>query len=299
MVGPTKSATSRPRRGQGEAAYRLRVSNYDRTASLLISLLVLVGLFVVGLVIVYVTMQLIDRTVAVPISLADSGGRPADAAMGIARDLEPPGVEEAPELTEPTLPETLSALAEAAANTQAVFDEISVASETEAGRGSGLGDSRQAGLGGDGTAERVPRWERWRIRYIEVESLDNYSRQLDFFGIELAVLGKDNQVHYASDLSKKPPASRTGSPEDESRLYFAWKDGKLRRSDERLLDRAGIETAGRPILQVFPREVESMLLDLEQKQAGNRDVNEIRQTVFKVEAITDGFRFAVAQQLYL
>ena len=265
----------------------------------MISLLVLVGLFVVGLVIVYVTMQLIDRTVAVPISLAEPGGRPADAAMGIARDLEPPGFEEAPELTEPTLPETLSALAEAAASRQAVFDEISAESETEAGRGSGLGDSRQAGLGGDGTAERIPRWERWRIRYIEVESLDNYSRQLDFFKIELAVLGKDNQVHYASDLSQKPPASRTGSPEHEHRLYFAWKDGKLRRSDERLLGRAGIETAGRPILQVFPREVESTLLDLEQKHAGGRDVNEIRQTVFKVEATSDGFRFAVVQQLYL
>ena len=163
-------------RSKGAASYRLRVSSYDRTASLILSLLLLVGMLVVGLIIVYVTMQLIERTVAVPIAVSDASGRPADAAMGLARDIEPPGIEEAPELSEPDLTKTLSTLARVASESNAVLDEMAIDSDSEAGRGAGRGDSRKAGTGGDGNEERVPRWERWRIRFVDVESLEQYAR---------------------------------------------------------------------------------------------------------------------------
>ena len=62
---------------------------------------------------------------------AFSGGQPllspeeADrlyAAMGVARDIEPPGIEQAPELAVPQLPETLSVIADAVASRVASSD---------------------------------------------------------------------------------------------------------------------------------------------------------------------------------
>ena len=152
----------------GQERYRLSVSAYDRTASLLVALLILVGLLVLGLVIVYFSLQLVDTSVTVPVSLAAS--RPASAAMGVARDVEPPGLEEAPELTDPQLPETLSVIADAVASRQALLSNEALRADLEAGQGSGLGDDRQAGPGGEGPVERVPRWERWQIRYLSPES---------------------------------------------------------------------------------------------------------------------------------
>lgn len=276
--------------------YRLNVTPYDRTASLLIALLILVGLFVLGLIIIYLTLQLVDRSVTVPVSLAEAS-RPTDAAMGVAREIEPPGIEQAPELAVPQLPETLSAVADAVASRDARLAEEALRAQLDASRGDSLGDSRQAGPGGDGAVERVPRWERWQIRYLSPESLDVYAQQLDFFGIEVAALGTDNQVHYAYNLSKPTPDERVGSPANEDRIRFAWRTGDLEAADRQLLHRAGVRAGVRAVLQFIPPELEAHLLALEESFE-NRDVNEIRRTVFRVEREGDGFVFRVDSQDY-
>ena len=45
-------------------------------------------------------------------------------------------------------------------------DDVLISDEIkDAGKGQGKGDSRMAGPGGEGVVERVPRWERWKIRF--------------------------------------------------------------------------------------------------------------------------------------
>jgi hypothetical protein len=278
--------------------YRLGVSAYDRTSSLLIALLILVGLFVLGLVILYLTLQLVDRTVTVPVSLAEAS-RPYNAAMGVARDIEPPGIEQAPELSVPQLPATLSVIADAVASREALLAEEALQAYLDASRGEGMGDARQAGPGGEGAVERVPRWERWQIRYFSPESLDIYAKQLDFFGIEVGALGADNQVHYAYNLSKPSPDVRVGSPAEESRIRFTWRSGALEAADRQLLQRAGVLGGIRAVLQFIPPDLEARLLALEKGHEG-RDVNEIRRTVFRVErdGDGDGFVFLIDEQEY-
>lgn len=278
--------------------YRLQVSSYDRTSSLLIALLVMVGLLVAGLIIVYITRQLIDLSVTQSVTLTDVASRPGDAAMGLKRDIEPPGREDAPELTEPDLPETLMALTSATTTRQAILDDVSIESDVEAGRGKGLGDSRRAGTGGEGADERVAREDRWRIRYDNVPSQSVYARQLDFFGIELATWGQDNQVHYAYNLSKRPPDTRTGDPADEKRIRMAWVDGALKQADLKIAQAAGIAQYGRYILQFMPPEVESLLLKLELEYAKGRNVNDINMTVFIIKEVGNGYAFEVVEQKY-
>src|SRR5690606_17773147 len=108
-------------------------------------------------------------------------------------------------------------------------------------------------------------------------------KQLDHFKIELAALGGGKTtVDYASKLSSPNPVRRSGKSEDEKRLYMTWRTGELIEADRQLLARAGVDTVGRVILQFYPPEAEAILADLEQKQAGDRDLREIKRTVFGV-----------------
>ncbi len=272
--------------------YQLRVNSYDRVSSLLVSLLFIVGATVVGLLIVYFARRLINSQVAIPIQPV-SAGRPADAAMGLKRDLEPPGIEEVPELIEPKLQDTLSALSTAVATKTALLSDEDIDSETESGHGSGYGDNRKAGTG-DGSGLEEPRRE---VRF-EPDSLQHYAQFLDFFRIELGVLGGDNQVYYAYNLSRDKPSVRVGAPAQEQRLYMNPADNNFAALDRQLAAKAGIADKGGIILQFYPSETQAILYALEQKRAGERKPEQIRHTVFRVTPIGERFEFSVEQQSY-
>ncbi|MEQ8838880.1 MAG: hypothetical protein RID07_18890, partial [Lacipirellulaceae bacterium] len=90
------------------AEYRLQVNSYDRTATLLIALLVMVGLSVLGLAVVFFANKF--NSSARPIMVVPREASSANANMGISDEPDPPGVEDAPELAEPQLQDTLDAL---------------------------------------------------------------------------------------------------------------------------------------------------------------------------------------------
>jgi hypothetical protein len=276
-------------------SYTLAVSWYDRIASLLVALLTLVGGTVLGLVIIYFTARIFARQKAVPVTLASVASAPEGAVLGLSRDLEPPGQEELPDLMEPQLQETLTAVSNAISSKIALLDDRAFEAEVMAGRGSGAGDSRQPGVGGDGAREKVPRAERWEVRF-QVPSLTTYARQLDYFGIELASVGRDNKVHYAYQLAKDKPERKTGPPEAERRMYMTWRSGVLMDFDRQLLVKAGVPVTGRITLQFYPAETEQMLAGLEREYAGERDVNEIRKTIFGVQEDEDRWWFHVIEQ---
>ena len=278
---------------RAKSKYGLRVNAFDRVSSLLIALLAICTVSVIGLVIVYYTRRLIIAQQAIPFQPVNAG-RPADAAIGLKRDLEPPGIEDVPELIEPQLQDTLSAISTAIAAKTALLSDEDIDSEMEIGRGSGLGDNRRAGTGtGDGPEE--PRRE---IRF-EPASLTQYAQWLDYFGIELGVLGRDNKVYYAYNLSREVPSVRVGDPVQDQRLYMNPVNTQFAALDRRLAAKAGIVNKGDIILQFFPHETQAILYRLEQQRAGGRKPEEIRHTVFRVTVTAaDRFEFSVEDQSY-
>lgn len=281
-----------------QPAYRLTVNSYDRYSSVLIALLVIVGALVSGLVFLwYMTHFKFRSDIAIKFKPVEFASRPADAAMGVARDLEPPGVEDAPELTEPKLQDTLSALS-ALSTTSALLSDEAIDSDTEAGKGSGLGDSRKAGDGGEGMEGEEPTRQ---IRY-EPGSVAEYAQWYDFYKLELGVLDqKNNLIYYAKNLSTAAPVVRSAPPSEEKRLYTINPVGSpLNTLDRRLADKAGIGNRGTYTVTFWPNEAARVLLEQELKLATSKkkQLNEVQRSVYRVTRAGSSFQIALEDQVY-
>ena len=124
-----------------------------------------------------------------------------------------------------------------------------------------------------------PPWQEV-IVYNPGQTPDEYARQLDAFGVELAVVSGQNQLTYVSRFSDPTPTKRYGSGQGDQRLFFSWSSRSRKGSDVALLKKAGIE-AGDGIMQFYPKELEQKLLQLEVKYRGKQP-SEIRVTRFSV-----------------
>lgn len=267
----------------------MRVNAFDRASSVLIALLILVGGTVAGLVIVFFSNSVISVSTAIPVTPVEATGQ---AAKGAASDASP-GVENAPEELEPQLQDTLNLMAGLVAAQTSLYDSDSLDSDANPSRGEGLGDARGTG-DGSGVALREPQRE---IRF-EPDSLDEYAEWFDELGFEIGVLGNDNQVYYASKLSAARPEVRAGAPGDETRLYFNSSGGPLAPLDRQLAVKAGIAGRGALILQFCSPETAGLLLGLEKQAAGDRPVDQVRRTVFRVSRTRRGFEFKVEEQQF-
>jgi hypothetical protein len=296
--------------------HHLRVSSYDRVSSWLVSALVVVGVAVAALVFIYFTRQLLEEHFAVPVTTVGSGGGGTGGISdptGTGQDLEPPGTDEAPDLTEPQLQDTLSAVATAVTSRSALIADENIDANMEPVAGAGVGDSRRPGGGGGegggfggGIGSGFGRGRgggpetKREIRY-EPQNLNEYAQWLDFYKIELAVLDtQDNKVYYAYNLSRAKPDVRVSDPsqQPESRLSFNSTLSQFAALDRQLAAKAGIADKGEIILQFFPDETATLLLDLEQKSAGGRTPEQIRRTIFRVTRNGNRFEFSVAEQAY-
>jgi hypothetical protein len=289
----------------------LRVGSYDRVSSWLVSLLVVAIVTVGSLLIIYFTRQLIVVQYAVPITpvAAESGGGGTGGIgpQGVGTDLEPPGAEDAPLFDEPPLAETLTAVTSAVSSRSALIADDAVDEGIEPVESGGLGDRRRPGFGGGtgggvgggvgagvGRASGGPGEPRRIIRF-EPRTLLEYAQWLDFFKIELGVLGRDNKVYYAYNLSQSSPGVRVGSPADEQRLFMNPADSQFAALDRQLAAKAGIADKGTVILQFYPPPAQAILYDLEQKHAG-LSPDQIRSTVFRVTHTGNQFVFSVEEQ---
>lgn len=276
---------------------RTAVSRYDRAASLMVSLLILIGFAVAIMFLIWLTSKLVFRPQPVPVKLVENIAGRGDNPAGYERDIEAPGFEELPDLREPELEAALEAVTEATTAVTAsldVLDTLSVVTEQgEMGRG----DSRPPGPEGEGD-DIIPRWERWEIRWAS-SSVAAYARQLDFFGIELGVVGgKESTVDYASRLSTSRPSRRSGKSTDEKRLYMTWRAGGLIEFDRQLLARSRLASQNRIVMQFYPEPVEDRLAEIELAYANGRSVKEIAKTIFRVKSVRRGFEFEVVDQRY-
>jgi hypothetical protein len=296
------AAITKPPRGPtpGKATGKLdglslRVSAYERVASTIVSLLIFLGLLVTILFLVFLLQRLVRVQETVPVEYVEEAYGRGDHAAGFARDPEPPGLEELEQFDEPQVEQSLEAVTDVVTSVTANLVSIEGAALPTTG-GKGLGDSRPPGPLGDG-ANVVPRSERWQIQYPS-GNLKHYTRILDFFKIELGVIGGGRkEVEYAINLSAKP-TKRTGSPSEEARLYMTWRAGEMKEADAQLLSQAGINVNGAVQIQFLPKETENLLAASERQALGKRTLEEVQKTIFGVRPKGSGFEFYVIDQRY-
>ena len=300
MTQVAEKSSVRPGEVDAET-YELGISRYDRVASMLVALLVLVGATVLLLFLIWLTSTLFAKQTAIPVSLADvSGGEGGISTEGLQLDLpEVAEMAQELELEEPQIEQTLSTIIDAVAQRLADLDDPALTEEFNSGdRAASRGRGDAPALGeGDGEGG-IPRAARWEVFFQEGSSLTLYARQLDNFGIELAAVGSGGQISYAYNLAKSKPDQRSGPGQDEERLYMSWRSGRRQEADRSLLTRAGIALGGRLVVQFYPSEVENRLAQIELDFAG-RQAGEIRKTRFGVRSVDNGFEFYVLEQIPL
>lgn len=272
----------------------LKVSAYERVASLLISLLVLIGTSVAILFILWLTSRVFASREPVAVQLEEIGT--GDTGLTGGMELDAPMAEELgveTDLETPSLEQTLAAVADAVATQVALLDDPALTEEAISGKGGSTGDGRGLGHGSGpgGTGKR----RRWEVRFPPGNTIETYGRQLDFFRIEMGVLMPDNKVIYASEFSSTP-TRREGPADQEKRYYLTWEKGGLEQADRELLRKASVEP-GRWILKFIPPELERQLIQLEQDKAGNR-ASSIRTTYFGIRPKGRGYEFYVMDQTY-
>jgi len=260
----------------------LQPTRYDRAASLLITTLILTGSSVAILVVVWFGARREDARITCKFSLLP-GGASGEASGTESIELDMPQLSELSEF----------ALAEPIVELSTLLSSESIAAASTIGIEGPPNDSRS--IGPRLPPEAVPRWARWEIRY-EAANLQSYALQLDFFGIELGALGRKPLVDYASHFTHDSPMTRSGSGGDEKRLYLTWRGGRLQDMDRELLAKAGVDVAGRTLLQFYPQNVEDTLAQIELEHTKDGRVDKLRKTIFGVRRSTDGYEFFVIKQ---
>ncbi len=153
-----------------------------------------------------------------------------------------------------------------------------------------LAGGRQA----DVTRPPRARHERWELRFASGTSVETYARQLDFFKIELGIIGGQEQVAYLTNLSNPKPTSRTGNAADDRRLYLIWQRGAISEVDEQIAARAGVKTDGKVIAHFLPKEVEDEMARLEESYARQLKMTKIGKSVFSITSSgQDNYKLSV------
>jgi len=296
----------------------IRVTSYDRVWSTLVALVAVLLAAVWFLYLVWGTFhphiakrEQIVELIPDETSGGIEGGSPTDSlkleGTGPERADATPGeaiVDERPEVEQVLKDVSLESAASDAAGTvtsgssdQLALDVAPVASFKG---GKSLGTGTRAALGGGpGSRGGWPRQQRWYVQFAEQGSLDQYARQLDFFGLELGALLDDHTMAYLSDMSSpQPVVRRAASGEGEKRLFFTWQGGKRRQADVELFTKAGIPIGPDTIIfHFYPPATENMLA-VKERDYRNRPVRQIRRTFFTVIPSENGFDFEVTRQVY-
>ncbi|MEI7700286.1 MAG: hypothetical protein WCK86_10845 [Planctomycetia bacterium] len=158
---------------------------------------------------------------------------------------------------------------------------------------------RPLGSGGPGRGG-AKREQGWIVEFADKGDLDSYAAQLDFFGIELGLLLKeDSRLIYLSNMSRPSPTQReVRTGEGEKRLFLNWQDGSQDRvkADMELFKKAGLDASNGVILHFYPAATEQILAQLEVSY-GNQQPSAVRKTYFQVRRAGSGFEFVVTRQV--
>lgn len=284
----------------------LRVTRYERVSSWLIAAIVGLGICVLGLSAMWFSTRLPKPQVPVPVELIEVTGGFEDGVVGETLRVDSPAPEN-PDATpdadvasgEPETQVMLDTVLEFADQAATRSERILDQGARNAGVvGSAKGTGRRALGSGGGFGSGFPREQRWFIRYGDLQGVDEYARQLDFFGVEFGAI-VDGKLLYVSKLSSPTPQIRTESGgAQEKRLYMTWQGGNRKQADTQLFRKAGINVDGRITFHFYPKATEDTLARLE-LNFKNRKYDEIRRTYFEVTKVGAGYEFHVVRQTYL
>jgi hypothetical protein len=288
------------------ASRRVQVSLYDRVSSMLLALLLSIGLVAGVLFILWLSNKIMTPpAVAVDVEITEvsedgeggGDGRPAGGSQ-LDTPSEEPFVGKDKETSD--IQQDLSSLGAAVSSKVLELDDpdfVQPKRQGSFGSGGGIyggfGDGRGMGHG-----PGKPGWPRhWEVMFAK-NTLEDYAKQLQFFGIELGVLQPDNKIVYVFNLTKPKPDSRivANPAANERRYYLTWRTGEMQQADHELLARAGVDPEDRLILKFLPKEVELNLMALERAQ-NNVTPKDIRVTRFGVQSDGAGFKFYVVEQV--
>lgn len=270
----------------------MKTTSYDRMASLLVSLLLLLGSMVAILFGLWFSMKILAPPRAVPVQLVPLGdGAGFEDYDEYNPEVVQPGLEFEEET--PSFLEELDTVVDVIAENDAIFSDASPMDESRLLPGGKIGDGRTRGEG-TGLAGRKRRWE---FQFGRNTTAEQYAAMLDFFGIELGVLEPGGRVRYASRLSSAKPTVREGNSADEQRYYMTWIKGDTESADRELLDKAGIANHGRLVIKFIPPELEAELENREQQEAGARFPG-LKSSFFRVLPDGNGYRFELYHQLF-
>jgi hypothetical protein len=144
----------------------------------------------------------------------------------------------------------------------------------------------------------IPRHQRWQFDFPPGATIESYTRQLDYFKIELGIIGGSDQVIYLSSLSEPTPKKRTAPAAAERRLYLTWQRGSMREADALLAARAQVPLGGKLVAHFCPPEVETLLATAEDAFAEKAGHQKIRRTTFGMRPRgSDAFEFYVLEQV--
>lgn len=295
-MSSTPIPSNLPRQGRPEG---LSVSRYDQVAGMLVALLVILGSITLMMFLIWLSTRIFWVAPPVPVTLLDVGGGGSGQVVGGEKELEEPNPEEINELVDPPIEQSLEAITAVVTTEAQELDALDGSTSLGSGEGEGQGDGRGKGPGGPGTEDGIPAYERWEVR-MSATNINEYARQLDFFGVELGVAGGGNpNVEYVSKLATASPTVRRGDPKAEKRLRFLHKSGELRQADRQLATKANVKTDGRVVFQFYSQQMYDQLLALEYKSMGDRTISQVRKTIFGVRGSGGRYEFYVIEQHYL
>ncbi len=269
----------------------LQTSTFERVASVIIALLGLLGLTVGLLFAIWFSASFFPPKEIAAVQVEPFEG-PTDLDDNAEYDpnVTDPGMQT--EFDQPTLQNSLQTITDVVAAESSLFSDSSDFDANSLLPGGRKGDGR--------TAKRPGRKRHWEFLFPEGNTVSQYARQLDYFGIELGVLLPGGQVAYASNLSQPQPTTRTEPSEAEKRYYLTWLKGELENADRTLLSKAGIDHQDKLILKFLPPELEQKLVNLENARAGDKK-DRIQATFFSIRpqgSSKDAYDFFVAEQMY-
>lgn len=283
----------------------LRVTRYDRVSSWMISIVIAMVFVVIAVVIWWYSTRPPAPPILVPLELVEDpggfeDGNPDETLQVDSPLEETPNASLAEEQLDENVQETLDTVMELSDRAAEQVEQVQTAEPEIGGTpGSHTGTGGRP-LGSGNGSGGFPREQRWFVSFNDSGSLDEYGKQLDFFGIELgAVFPSRGEIVYLSKLGTNPPTQRVVkiSPA-EQRLYMSWQGGERKQADIKMFQRAGVDISGAKLVQFYPKQTEDMLARLELNYA-NRAARDIRRTYFTIQTSRNGYSFVVSRQTYL
>lgn len=270
-----------------------RTSAYDRLSSALVALILLIGFLVSTLFLIWLTTVFhFDNNVAVALQPNNPGDDGNDKPEGFEDDELDPGVEDFPEIETPALAEALEAVTDAVSSIQANSEHVSGDSAVM-GAGGGYG-SREGGTPGTGTG--IPDYKRWKISY-EVDDINTYKQQLDFFGIEIGVVASQSEdIWRIGNLSTRPVVKTSSRSLEDKTLRFSHIKARMKRWDRNIAKDAGAPSdSSVSMVQFYPEDTRGLITNTEAQylKSINRKLDDVRRTNIKVEQDGGGFKFTV------